>query len=295
MHIFNKQQLLNLYASDQEARVAHFENLLYQADLQQQEDGGLKAVHSMKGPFQIYKDEPSLTLVTLASLLLCGSQALTGLLKKVFPSSDWPPSDNIKIVLEKAVSPTAEIMESIEREVMSHPVKYVREAAQRKSNWEGPTVFDANITFPNQVNVFVEAKFTSDISIDTTHCTARNQIARCIDVGLASVQDDINRFFFLMLTPARYQEYLGNRYYYFKMKQYREDPQTLALDIPRLEKHFENVDYLNKISQRIGFLSFDDCANVILSNPSWNDYERDWLTKFYEDRKLYLDPDKIPY
>lgn len=292
MHIFNKQQLLNLYASDQEARIAHFENLLHQADLQQQEDGGLKAVHSMKGPLQIYKDEPSLTLVTIAALALCGSQVLAGLLIKVFPNANWS-ADNIKVVLEKAVSPTAEIMESIEREVMSHPVKYAREAAQRKSNWEGPTVFDAIITFPNQVNVFVEAKFTSDISIDTTHRTSRNQIARCIDVGLASVQNDINRFFFLMLTPARYQEDPGNRYYYFKMKQYREDPQTLSLDIPRLEKHIENVDYLNKTSQHIGFLSFDDCANVILSNARWNDREREWLTKFYEDRMLYFDLDKL--
>ncbi|WP_261303982.1 hypothetical protein [Paenibacillus andongensis] len=290
MHIFQRSELLGLYAGDKEARVSHFENLLVSA-AKAEEDPLMrvtKSVNRLKEPLQYYKDEPSITLVTFAALSRVGLAAWEELLKQAFPLQDWHSKfmDKPKIELEKGISPSPEILASLRSDALRHPVKYVRDAADIKKTIEGVTDFDAVITLTEDIMVFIEAKYTSDISIDTTHCTARNQLARCIDVGLAHVMGNIERFNMVLLTPFCYQKDPGSRLYYFKLKQYQEDLRALALDIPRLAERNDDIDYLAKISGRVAFLSWEQCAYVILKHGVWSAEEREWLVKFYVDRLL---------
>ncbi|TLS54115.1 hypothetical protein FE782_01860 [Paenibacillus antri] len=285
MHIFKRDELLDLYTANKEARAAHFERLLQQAAKASTALQG-QAVHGLKEELQAYKDEPTMTLVTFAALRRCGPSAWEGLMTSTFPESEWTglPSE---LALEKAISPAEAVLRSLREEAERHPVKYVRDSAQGKDRLEGPTNFDAWAEYGGR-SLFIEAKFTSDISVDTTHCTNRNQIARCIDIGLQSVEDKVERFFFVMLTPDRYQKAPGSRLYYYKMLEYRRYPEMLAEDIPRLKESGKDIEFYRALGERIAFLSWEACAKAILSEPVWTPGERDWLTQFYRDRRCLL-------
>jgi len=282
MHIFERDELLDLYTANKEARVAHFERLLRQAAEASAALQG-QPVHGMKEELQAYKDEPAMTLVTFAALRRCGSAAWEGLLTSAFPESEWTGKP-AELALEKAISPDKDVLRSLRPEADRHPVKDVRDSAQGKDRLEGATNFDAWAAYGDR-KVFVEAKFTSDIAVDTTHCANRNRIARCIDIGLQSVGDDAKKFYFVMLTPERFQQAPGSRLYYYKMLEYRRHPETLADDIPRLKIGGKNVEFYRTLGERIAFLSWEACARAILAEQVWTTAEREWLERFYEERR----------
>lgn len=298
MNLFGREFLKSLYASDAEARVSHVERLIRSASEFGKTllDGYPKSADKVKGPLQFHKDEPSITLFTFAALLKCNPIVWRQLLENCFPDTDWTSidTDDIVVELEKSISPTPAILAGLAGSAGSHPVKYVRECARDKTVVEGATDFDAVITIQKSIKIFVECKFTSDISVDTTYNTTRNQIARCIDIGLASLDDRMEEFYFILLTPRIYQEDPGSRFYYFKMNQYIDDPQALALDIPRFEKWFDDETELNKISRKLSFLTWEKCVDQILENGSWTTEEKDQLIQFYSDRNLYFDTSDLP-
>ncbi len=135
--------------------------------------------------------------------------------------------------------------------------------------------------------VFIEAKFLSDISYQTTYVPVRNQIVRNIDSAIETLLKnekptyDIDSFCFLLLTPAcfRTDAYGGNskskwtlppesnssRLYCQKMDQYK-DPALLRRELPHwCHKDAENPSLpalseedFAEISSRIGWITFED-------------------------------------
>jgi hypothetical protein len=299
--IFEKDYLASLYSQDKQKRMTQIEKLMCneKSFYSKHINGYPKAIDQVKTPLQIQKDEMIITLYTFAAIHL-GDHALWGkLLEKAFPNETWNHQSNVNactLELEKAISPTNDILESIKPIAANHPVKYARNISMLDKTLESSTNFDAVLTAEPR-KVFFECKFTSDISYDTTHCTIRNQIARCIDVGLASMNNRVDDFYFVFITPMRYQEFPGERLYYFKMEQYMNDSMAIALDIPRLNDWYEHKDNqlkLEKLTQHIAWITWEDCLELCLNSQHLTDVQKENLISFYQDRLLYCDSTDLP-
>ncbi|SES26786.1 hypothetical protein [Salipaludibacillus aurantiacus] len=289
--IFEEKYLASLYSRDQQGRMRHIEKLAANEKAYEYTHKELpKSISLVRDKLQIHKDESILTLLTFAALNKGEGELWNKLLNQIF-QTEWEDSGkNFELKLEKAVSPTKEILMVLKKEAAQHPVKYAREISKKDKPIEGATNFDA-VLCTNPKKVFFEAKFTADISSDTTHCTNRNQIARCIDVGLTEVKNKVEDFYFVLVTPSRYKKYPGERFYYFKMHQYMNDPAALACDIPRLSErngHPVNVEYLEKLTKRISWITWEECLEFVLKNQLITDEQMEKLKIFYEDRKLCL-------
>lgn len=145
-------------------------------------------------------------------------------------------------------------------------IPYVLGSAHGKVNLEGATHVDAMIL--NSVNgfaVIIEAKVLSDISYQITYDAVRNQIARNIDVMLEKNEDlcdPLNqrmpeRTLFLLITPRLFRSDPTSRLYGYKFNEYGSNPDSLAKDLP----HRDKQDW-QKISQRLGWLTWEDFRNV---------------------------------
>lgn len=182
--LFNRDKLKVLYAANREKRIKAIESLL-----NREEDLSSDAGASHKFIMQQDKDETLLTLYTMAALDEKKESSWKALMEKAFPNDDWSEFTNPELKLEKAISPYEGIQESLKDIASKNPVKYLRDGSKKKTAVEGKTVFDCILDqSENSISgktVFIECKFTSDISVQTTYLTIRNQLARCIDVGLA--------------------------------------------------------------------------------------------------------------
>lgn len=175
--LFDREFLKSLFSSDKEKRIKGIESLINR-------DTNVSSLNK-RFAHQKEKDETLLTLYTMAFLNKSGPESWRKLLEKGYVDDDWTNLENIKLELEKAISPTKEVMEAIRNKTIQNPVKYLREESKSKQVVEGKTTFDCLLTLNNQIKIFIECKFTSDISYQTTYITNQNQIARCIEVGLA--------------------------------------------------------------------------------------------------------------
>ncbi|MBU9714129.1 hypothetical protein [Evansella tamaricis] len=296
--IFEKDYLASLYSRDQQKRMANIEKLLNnQQDFDTSNPNGLpKSTSLVRHPLQIQKDETILTLLTFAAIHLGANTSWNHLLSSHFLDQWSNTTEPMELKLEKAVSPTEAILQSLQSEASKHPVHYARTISHHDKPIEGPTNFDAVLT-TNSKNVFFECKFTSDISHDTTHCTSRNQIARCIDVGLEAVKNKVEDFYFVLVTPNRYKEFPGDRFYYFKMEQYQRDPMAIALDIPRLYDWYEskeNHGKLEELTKRIAWLTWEECLDVCLASTELTGSQKAGLQNFYKERLLFEDTEDLP-
>lgn len=296
--IFDRNYLMSLYASDQQRRMAHIDKLIEDnTNLRSADLFTLpKSTSAVKRELQIDKDETILTLFTFAALHKGSNPIWNRLLSNLF-FDEWSDVEvEYKLEIEKAISAPKFIQDSLKQEASRHPVKYAREISGMDKRIEGPTNYDA-ILEAGAKKVFFECKFTSDISHDTTHCTSRNQIARCIDVGLASLNDSVEDFFFVLVTPSRYTEYPGDRLYYYKMEQYRQDPMAIVLDIPRLYNWYdseENHWKLEKLTKRIAWLTWEECLEMNINHDYLTQEQKEQLIAFYKDRLLYHDYSELP-
>jgi len=160
-----------------------------------------------------------------------------------------------------------------------HVVPYVLDAAHKRdgkqirSNLEGPTHLDAMLlNEDNGFAVFWEAKVLSDVSHDISFDMARNQIARNVDVMLDSnpgLPQPLNgrdpaRGLFTLLTPRFFKENPNSRHYGFLIDEYQHSYSGLARDIP----HRRDVDW-QVVAKRIGWLTFEDCAEVVPGACPW--------------------------
>ena len=153
-----------------------------------------------------------------------------------------------------------------------HFIPYVLDASlkkygERREDLEGPTECDAIIINENGFSIIVETKVLSDISVDTTFNTMRNQIARIIDVMLepGSNKDNVlskrepDKTLFLLITPRLFKENPHTRLYGYKFREYKECPMKIEKDLPHRAE--ENINWC-EISRRLGWATWEDFREI---------------------------------
>lgn len=197
----------------------------------------------------------------------------------------------VKLYLEKELPPPDKYLKWLNDEVTRHPIRYIREQANRrkitKRRLEGDTQVDAIIETENLV-ILIEVKFTSDISSYTKFGLKRNQIARLIDVGVSRVQKLREKGFqkkliVLCCTPEEpFQK--RSRFYYYKIKEY-SDPLNIQNDIP-----WRTIDEINEALRKVGWTSLEKVIEIVYQNAQrFLDSEESTNVKdFFKERMLWI-------
>jgi hypothetical protein len=158
-------------------------------------------------------------------------------------------------------------------------IPYVRNAAchsgkdTRRAALEGATRVDAMLlNASNGFSVLFEAKVLSDISVHVTYDARRNQLARLIDAGLEEnkrLPEPLRsrrpeRTLFALISPEMFRKHKSSRLYGWLLDEYRREPAALAKDLA----HRGSVDWPS-IAQRIGWLTWEGCANILPASCRW--------------------------
>ena len=155
-------------------------------------------------------------------------------------------------------------------------VPHLKERARSRSPLEGRTHVDAVlIDGSTHCAVLFEGKVTSDCSYQVTFDMMRNQLARNIDAMLdpnPQLQPPLNacdpeRSAFVLLTPQVFRDNPHTRLYGRLMQEYQSSPWALHRDLPH--RAFETTDWHHDLSRRIGWLTFEDCAELIPDSCQW--------------------------
>ncbi len=101
---------------------------------------------------------------------------------------------------------------------------------------EGKTHVDLTVETPRKL-VFVEAKYTSDLSAATTYDSDRDQIIRNVDVGSWAARQIGKEFFFTLLTSE------ANSAPAEKLQYYKEQPYHIRHSIGSYRDDLETDDY----------------------------------------------------
>lgn len=178
---------------------------------------------------------------------------------------------------------------------------------KENSSFEGSTNLDLMIRGESNGKpsiCFIEAKFLSDISYQTTYNPSRDQIIRNIDCGIDLVLNDekqvnnFNDFYFLLLTPKvfRTDKFGGSknselakfganssRLYCYKMNEYK-DYEILKSSLP----HRKLTDEQWKtIAGNVGWMTFEDIYNISNEYSLIADKnESKMIGEFFEERNL---------
>jgi len=255
-----------------------------------------KLLREIKGPCQIQKDERFWTVNTLMNIYYSSNRfnELCKLSEKAFgekvPSSiginNWEDcfnTEDLKLYFEVDLpSPTIykNNLYSLYKEdkIQEHQIiPFIIASAHEKKTLEGSTQVDALILNPdNGFNVLIEAKVLSDISIGITYDVVRNQIARNIDVMLASnkrLYNPLNKrnpkkSLFLLITPRIFKDNPASRLYGYKIREYKDKNKgvdALKRDLPNRTK-----EKLQNIPSRIGWLTWEDFKEVNNKCSPWS-------------------------
>jgi len=182
---------------------------------------------------QYYKAEELITFYTFAPLLLREDklEKINEVLKSA--NINEPAIGKVSLSIEEPLPSPEGYLSWLKDEALKiNPVKYIQEQAinhqKRNKTLETATHVDAVIKTGNFV-IFVEMKFTSDISIGTTFNPYRNQLARLIDVGIETARKEGKKLVVLLSTPS---EFFKNksRLYYYKIQDYI-NPTEIQKDI----------------------------------------------------------------
>lgn len=194
------------------------------------------------------------------------------------------------LTFEALIAPTDEMRKSVQANVSTIPVAYLREIAEKRPGvrFESPTHLDAFIGASEplingggKIGLGFEAKFTSDIDSHTTYSTHRNQIVRNIEVGHGRFEE----FYFLLVTPRIYRQ-RRSRFYVYKAEEYMGEngPDALIKDC-LAPSSFETA---SKWSAQFGYLCWEDLIDVIAPNgqPAFEHEDADALVSFLRERGL---------
>jgi hypothetical protein len=181
---------------------------------------------------------------------------------------------------------------------------------RQSASLEGNTMLDALIGGQDEtgrrLRVFVEAKFLSDISTSISYLSVRNQIARNLDCAIdlvtvgGSSLDGLNDFWFVLLTPGlfRTKSYGStissavdsftpskSRLFCYKMDEY-QDPNLLRMDLPHWVGILDDSQW-SQICTRIGWMTFEDVANVVCSESLLSPQEIAAYKLFFAERGIF--------
>jgi hypothetical protein len=232
----------------------------------------------VRGPRQIEKNERLWTAACLMTVFYSKSrsQELTKIFSKGY--GETPPIEGLNswnecfegelhLFFEPGLPSPSSYKEWLRKNLEKrHFIPYVLECANDDKELEGRTNVDAILlNSENGFAVIIEAKVLSDISIDVTYDTMRNQIVRNIDDMLEKNRNkkfplnkrDPSKSLFLLITPKLFKENPSSRLYGYKFNEYKTNPASLADDLP----HRENFDWQN-ISKKLGWLTWEDFRGV---------------------------------
>lgn len=116
---------------------------------------------------------------------------------------------------------------------------------------EGASEIDVTFDHPEFL-IFAEAKLGSDVSLSTTYDSHRNQIVRNIDCLIEKAGDRTPFFWLLVRDDA------PSRAYVQLMNAYKDDPATLARDLPH-----RRPSQLEHISKNLALLRWIDLSELV--------------------------------
>jgi hypothetical protein len=196
--------------------------------------------------------------------------------------------DVSKIILsdirfEYPIFPTLNIKQNVEQECKkTHSIKYIREIMINRSNEkEGKTWLDA-VYINGDFCLAIEAKFTSDISCDTTYSQHRNQLMRILDVGRRRFSD----FYLLLLAPKQFRQ-KKSRFYCYKMEEYLSSEGEKAIMRDMFSCPMDEVKTKGPYRERIGWIDWEDLIEIIYKDFTNNEPDLQGFETFLKDRLLW--------
>ena len=312
--LYDPEQLKTYFAKDRDRQVAHFVDSLARANEYMADNPpdtitprvGKKT--GLRSALQYYADEMFLTLYAFVSLDLVDRAAggvraqgpYSRLLDLPFGAAR-PKISGPKLLLEQPVPAPRLYVQSLleqyrDHEETCHPVWYRRRLGKGNSALEGKTHTDALLACDGDWDrasgtfVMFEAKFLSDISASTTYATDRDQLTRNLDAGLEYVGYDLDRFWYVFVTPECFKDEPESRFYGYKLRDYMDPEsggQALSRALPHLADR-ELVDFA-ELSRHIGWVTWQDVCRLLATSPAFTTpaFPRAEFEQFFRDRCLW--------
>ena len=187
---------------------------------------------------------------------------------------------SVSLGFEKQFNPPAGFLKWLNNEVSKHPINYIRkqgkEHVKRGRRLEANTHVDVVFESDNLL-IFVEVKFTSDISHETTFNPNRNQLARNIDVGISEAKKKGKQLLVLLCTPSEFYN-KKSRLYYYKIQEYTNFNE-ISKDIP-----WRPVEDIKEHLLKVAWIPLEKVIEIVYQNlglPKLLEAE-----KFFAERKL---------
>jgi len=253
--------------------------------------------------YSIFGDQKNISAETIEALnrLLCSD---------IGKSIEFSRIEHGGIKVEKQLSEITSYREKMKKDSFHlYPDiidKIEIKKAQKNASFEGNTNVDLIIKGKNKeennIVCFVEAKFLSDISFQTTYNPVRDQILRNIDCLIDYVRDKDNAVafknaYFFLLTPEVFKtEYFGcrkpilknsfgaeySRLYCYKMEEYK-DWRKLKQALPH--RKFDDKDW-KTIADNIGWISYENFYEQSKEFSIIKKEEEGMIEQFFKERNL---------
>jgi hypothetical protein len=231
-------------------------------------------------PNQYDKAEEIITFYTFAPYFLSSKQVdLTNKTLKLAGITDSVDSV-VSAGLERLMPPPPGYLAWMQEQIKNHPVRYIREQAASRKNHnkplEAPTHVDAFIETDNLI-IFVEMKFTSDISMQTTFNPYRNQLARLIDVGISLATKKSKKLVLLLCSPSIF--FVNkSRFYSYKITEYT-DYQEVKKDI-----NWREQNEIEKHVSAVAWIPLESLVQIMYQGFNHPDVEE--ALEFFRERNL---------
>ncbi len=198
---------------------------------------------------------------------------------------------------EAPIAPNISLRQAVARQVDSNPLAYTRQVASGRPGvrFESPTKLDCFIgdrvalgadadRHSGTFGLGVEAKFTSDMSDETTYTTHRNQIARIVEVG----NQRADHFVFLLIAPRAYRS-ARSRFFVYKMLEYQGGSGITALRRDLLLPQTDET--LARWIQNMGWLDWEHIVEFLypggIPRTGWESDHHKELQEFLIQRRLW--------
>ena len=130
----------------------------------------------------------------------------------------------VSLDFERLIQPPEGYLRWLAKEAEKHPLRYIR-AQAREHVSKGKALETSShvdvVLEDKDLLTWVEMKFTSDISPQTTFNNYRNQLARTIDSGIFMAEKKGKRLVVLLCSPSGFYR-KRSRFYHYKLQEYAD-------------------------------------------------------------------------